>query len=196
MKPPETKILEVYTPVREPEREEGKLYFLSANYESGYRMPQDIQIVEPACFDRQGIQSSIFWEKFRHSERIVIIDKFFMQEDLDKVINIFRKNTNKLKSFKFFKLFTKNIKEKKSKLDNLNRLLSEENSFEVYEISGDFIHDRFAILDDELFHFGGTVGGKPSEGFGAFSCGWNASRIDLLLSELERSEKFSRRIIL
>jgi len=38
----------------------------------------------------------------------------------------------------------------------------------------DFIHDRFAIIDDELWHFGGTVGGfHPS--VSAASRGWRAS---------------------
>lgn len=38
----------------------------------------------------------------------------------------------------------------------------------------DFIHDRFAIVDDELWHFGGTVGGFHS-GVSAASRGWRAS---------------------
>ena len=37
----------------------------------------------------------------------------------------------------------------------------------------DFIHDRFAIIDDELWHFGGTVGGFHSR-VSAASRGWRA----------------------
>jgi len=37
----------------------------------------------------------------------------------------------------------------------------------------DFIHDRFAIIDDELWHFGGTVGGFHSA-VSAASRGWSA----------------------
>lgn len=37
-----------------------------------------------------------------------------------------------------------------------------------------FIHDRFAIIDDELWHFGGTVGGFHSK-VSAASRGWRAS---------------------
>lgn len=38
----------------------------------------------------------------------------------------------------------------------------------------DFIHDRFAIIDDELWHFGGTVGGFHSR-VSAASRGWRAA---------------------
>lgn len=37
-----------------------------------------------------------------------------------------------------------------------------------------FIHDRFAIIDDELWHFGGTVGGFHAS-VSAASRGWRAS---------------------
>ncbi|NWO07091.1 MAG: hypothetical protein HLX50_15770 [Alteromonadaceae bacterium] len=38
----------------------------------------------------------------------------------------------------------------------------------------DFIHDRFAIIDDELWHFGATVGGFHSR-VSAASRGWRAA---------------------
>jgi hypothetical protein len=40
--------------------------------------------------------------------------------------------------------------------------------------SFNFIHDRFAIIDDELWHFGGSVGGFQSS-VSAASRGWRAS---------------------
>lgn len=40
----------------------------------------------------------------------------------------------------------------------------------------DRIHDRFAIVDDELWHFGGTVGGFNSK-FSAASRGWDAEKL-------------------
>lgn len=40
--------------------------------------------------------------------------------------------------------------------------------------SFNFIHDRFAIIDDELWHFGGAVGGFQSS-VSAASRGWRAS---------------------
>lgn len=38
----------------------------------------------------------------------------------------------------------------------------------------DFIHDRFAIVDDELWHFGGTIGGFHAA-VSAASRGWRAA---------------------
>lgn len=38
----------------------------------------------------------------------------------------------------------------------------------------DYIHDRFAIIDDELWHFGATVGGFHSQ-VSAATRGWRAS---------------------
>lgn len=39
----------------------------------------------------------------------------------------------------------------------------------------DFLHDRFAIIDDELWHFGATVGGLHSK-VSAVSHGWHAEQ--------------------
>lgn len=194
MKLPKTNIKEISIPEEKQEIEEGKLYFFSACYESGYKASKDIEEVTSSCFGCYDIDSSTFWNDFRTAERVVIIDKFFMNEDLEKVISIFRENKVRLKTFKSFKIFTANANSKKDRLLELSRLLRDEIIFEVYDIQKDFIHDRFAILDKQLFHFGCTVGGKTSEGFSAFSCGWNASRIDTLISELERSGSKSKRI--
>ena len=38
------------------------------------------------------------------------------------------------------------------------------------------LHDRFAIIDDEMWHFGSSVGGGYP-GFGAASSGWDAAHI-------------------
>lgn len=40
----------------------------------------------------------------------------------------------------------------------------------------DLIHDRFAIVDDELWHFGATVGGFHTS-INAASRGWNAAEV-------------------
>lgn len=43
----------------------------------------------------------------------------------------------------------------------------------------DFVHDRFAVIDDELWHFGGTVGGFHSK-VSAASRGWRAADHDAI----------------
>ena len=102
-----------------------------------------------------------------------------------------QKNKNKIPTFKMFKLYTENVVVIKKFLNEIKRILADK--FVVFEIKHKYIHDRFAILDDELFHFGCTVGGKTSEGFSAFSCGWNADKISMLIKHIETS-KYSVRI--
>lgn len=47
-------------------------------------------------------------------------------------------------------------------------------SIEFKTLPDRLIHDRFAIIDDELWHFGGTVGGFEKQ-FSVASRGWRAS---------------------
>lgn len=42
-----------------------------------------------------------------------------------------------------------------------------------------YIHDRFAIIDNELWHFGGTVGGFNSK-LSAASRGWDATELNAI----------------
>lgn len=42
-----------------------------------------------------------------------------------------------------------------------------------------YIHDRFAIIDDELWHFGGTVGGFNSK-LSVASRGWDATKLNAI----------------
>lgn len=42
-----------------------------------------------------------------------------------------------------------------------------------------YIHDRFAIIDDELWHFGGTVGGFNSK-LSVASRGWDATQLNAI----------------
>ncbi|PCI41891.1 MAG: hypothetical protein COB46_02110 [Rhodospirillaceae bacterium] len=52
-----------------------------------------------------------------------------------------------------------------------------------------FLHDRFAVLDNELWHFGATVGGLH-QSLNAYSRGWSASEyrfIDMFNKAWERS---------
>ena len=103
-----------------------------------------------------------------------------------------QKNKNKIPTFKMFKLYTENVDNIKNSLNEIKRILADK--FAVFEIKHKYIHDRFAILDNELFHFGCTVGGKTSEGFSAFSCGWDANKISMLIKQIENS-KFSERTL-
>lgn len=54
------------------------------------------------------------------------------------------------------------------------KLCSIEIKLHLSERNCDYIHDRFAIVDDELWHFGATVGGFHSK-VSAASRGWRAA---------------------
>lgn len=62
-------------------------------------------------------------------------------------------------------------------------------SLEFKILPDDMVHDRFAIIDDELWHFGGTVGGFEKQ-FSVASRGWSAIDYgaDELFYELWRME--------
>ena len=59
MKPQINNVIQVPIPEKFANKEP-KLYFLSANYESGKRDSKDIEIVNGCCFDRNDLYSSIF----------------------------------------------------------------------------------------------------------------------------------------
>jgi len=174
-------------------QKERKLYFLSRTYENGYPCSKDIEEVSfDSLYDRENIESNIFWNIFKHSETIIIIDKFFENEDIHKAAKIMEElNINNKINFNIFELYIENFENKKEALNRIKRILQEK--FIVYELKEKFVHDRFAILNNELFHFGCTVGGKTKEGFSAYSCGWEASKIDSLIKYLKKDSKYSER---
>lgn len=185
-----TEINEIPTP-KDKRQLTPQLLFLSASWDNGEREPKDIEKITSGCFDRKNLHSNTFWNKFKTSPEIIIIDKFFEKEDLEKILKIIEKLKEKQKLITFEKLvlFTENIKSKKEILSAIKRNLA--GKFRVYELKNKNIHDRFAILDGELFHFGSTVGGKTTEGFTAFSCGWEADKLDILINQLKGNNKYA-----
>lgn len=191
MEPPVSKIKQKDTP-KEQFKENGKLYFLSKNYENIEYCSKDTEIVNSGCFDRNNVESSIFWSKFKDSKSITIIDNFFSKNEINKIVKILKKSDiSKKLDFKIFELFTGKYRENKEFICEINQILKDK--FAVYELYDSYIHDRFAILDNELFHFGGTVGGKAEEGFTAYSCGWDANKIDLLIKQIKSCSKIAKR---
>jgi hypothetical protein len=52
---------------------------------------------------------------------------------------------------------------------------------------GKFIHDRFVMLDDELWHFGGTIGGfQPN--LTAYSRGWYNHGFREFISDIKNNK--------
>ncbi len=125
-----------------------------------------------------------FWNKFKMSKNIIIIDGFCDEINFD-IINLNIQKDAKLQIYTSCK---------RNKIaQNILPKINHENTF-IYHLKNDIvIHDRYAILDDELFHFGSTVGGFVNH-FTAYSRGWKKEQLSGLIEFLERSLKNSNHI--
>jgi hypothetical protein len=123
------------------------------------------------------------------AQRVCIIDKHLFSEDgknpihsrrIKKVVNWFLTNhiqtiriltghhDNQAEIEKEFKDLEEFVTDDRAKVDIP---LKVELSFALKDF--DYIHDRFAIIDEELWHFGATVGGFHRD-VNAASRGWSA----------------------
>ena len=109
--------------------------------------------------------ATFFWLEFSRSKNIEYLKKY-------------------LKKDSHLTVYTgKEIKTVKEKLKSINN-----NNIELYSVQDKLeIHDRYAILDSELFHFGSTVGGFEKH-FTAYSRGWEVRKIQGLLDYLNHRD--------
>lgn len=127
------------------------------------------------CSGQLGLKA--FWEKIASSRRLWILDTHFGNENL-----IFLRDQLELApALSDFHLITaerevrETFKSIKSILEEKHRLTPGA-TFGVTEIDRHnfpYLHDRFAVTDDELWHFGGTVGCLQAA-MTAVSRGWDA----------------------
>lgn len=117
-------------------------------------------------------------DKGTQYDRIEIIIDWLIQPEMlasdIKILTTNHGNTEKennhiVEKFKEFQVLINNerLKSKNGDGCNIEILFSLTKNF-------NFIHDRFAIIDNELWHFGATVGGFHSS-VNAATRGWNAS---------------------
>ena len=111
-----------------------------------------------------------FWDKFRESRDIVFIDRYFDEfcygRTYDEVKDVSTKYDYEYKNIKIFceKEF-KNVFE-------LNQLMRNDIGASIKVIQmPDIIHDRFALMDGEIWHCGSTIGGMHNS-LNALSRGW------------------------
>ncbi len=87
------------------------------------------------------------------------------------------KDSNELERLMVF--CGKKDKKRDSIFQNLKTKLMEKRKLKIAEIkhfkkgSFPFLHDRFVVLDNEMWHFGSTVGGLHNS-LTAYSRGWSA----------------------
>lgn len=147
-----------------------------------------------AIMARRTVENVRIAEEFKNAisiaERVWIIDKHLFSEDgknplhnqrVKKVLDWFF--TSQIQTIRIltgnhdeqekierdFKALEDILKESRTKIDPPINI---ELSFSLKNFN--YIHDRFAIIDDELWHFGATVGGFHRD-VNAASRGWNAN---------------------
>lgn len=170
-------------------KEDPKLYFPTMCNNGFDCIDADIKQINDdyiRCFnscriEKRNYGSRYFWERFKNSEEIIIIDKYLSDKELNKILNIIEYWENKnlletqIKSCSIY-LYEPRID---NQIKKIYKMIKDKmyDKFKMYSTTqDDLIHDRFAILDEETFHFGGTVGGYQ-KGFTAFTCGWSDKEI-------------------
>lgn len=125
-----------------------------------------------------------FWQKYQRSKNIVIIDDYFHKIPIEYISECLSNDAT-------LTIYTG--REIIKVRDNLQQI--EGKKIILFKIQKKLkIHDRYAILDDELFHFGSTVGGNE-EHFTSYSCGWDIQKIKGLLDFLQSRECLQNNLI-
>lgn len=123
-----------------------------------------------------GLGCTLFWQKLKDSEQILILDKFF---DARAMITLREKLHKSKGSIIDLRIITSDDSARClfSDITKLNIFARSAEfgckSYKRYDENFDIVHDRFAVTDGELWHFGGTVGGIHPD-LTAVSRGWDA----------------------
>ncbi|CAI1187002.1 Uncharacterised protein [Serratia fonticola] len=156
------------------------------------RFPETVQAITIRKYSNDPIPLQAFKTSFRNAmERIWIVDEYFLVPDNgpkwdSRITTILSWVTNELvasdiriltkehreitpKMLERFQIKAKEINEYQTRRE---RLCTIQVNTRLTQCFG-FIHDRFAIVDDELWHFGATVGGFHTS-VNAASRGWSA----------------------
>lgn len=128
--------------------------------------------------DLPGLGCVAFWEKLLGSVQAYFFDMHF---DIAAVLSLREKLTRPSRLVKLYILSGKDgLRDAVAEIEALQRNLNHNNPDIHYRVSQmdkrryPFPHDRFAVTDGELWHFGGTVG-SLEHCFTAVSRGWNDS---------------------
>ena len=147
-------------------------------YDQENDLPKDLNICNKryAELNSQKKYARKFWNRFQVANNIIIIDGY-AKEISTKIINSSIKKDAKLVIYTSC-----------TRVEAIEMLSSINHSNTFFYNLKDIIviHDRYAILDDELFHFGSTVGGLK-EHFTTYSRGWDKNKLSGLLEFLERN---------
>ncbi len=136
------------------------------------------QFFEQALKRGYAVGSSEFWACFDQSQDILFADLYFNKPHYERLFRQLQK-TYKAKEIKNKKIRIYCKKENSAILNTLNakRVIDEAEIFKKFQITikpireESIMHDRFAIMDQEIWHCGAAVGGMH-EKMSAVSRGW------------------------
>ncbi|MGY5761036.1 hypothetical protein ACXHPU_04150 [Vibrio cincinnatiensis] len=130
-------------------------------FEKAISTAQRVWIIDKHLFSEDGKNPS-------HGRRIKKVVNWFLTNHIQTIRILTGHHDDQAEIEKEFKALEDSITDSRVKVDYP---LKVEISFALKEF--DYIHDRFAIIDEELWHFGATVGGFHRD-VNAASRGWSA----------------------
>ncbi|HHA1470777.1 TPA: hypothetical protein ACOEAJ_001909 [Enterobacter kobei] len=168
-------------PCEAPYRDESRHHFPCANAMIARREAPNVRLVEE--FEKALSTAREVWiidrhlfsadgQKPDHNRRINHVVEWFYTEHIKTVKILTGYHSLQKDIEKAFEDLKQVVTEDRSKLSSP---ITVELSFTLKD--ADCIHDRFAIIDNELWHFGATVGGFHRD-VNAVSRGWNAEAHD------------------
>jgi len=121
--------------------------------------------------------SKAFWEKAQVAQSVYILDPYIVFEVMAKIRDHLM-NSTYLQELKILCRASDDAGRINDTFEDLKKVILKRAKvpcvFELKQSNNlDPLHDRYAVLDDELWHFGSTVGGLH-EGITSFSRGWSA----------------------
>ncbi len=134
---------------------------LVEEFEKAISIAQRVWIIDKHLFSEDGKNPD-------HSQRIERIVGWFYTDQIQAIRILTGNHNDQAKIEEKFKELEECVTGIRAKVDTP---LKVELSFSLKDF--DYIHDRFAIIDDELWHFGATVGGFHRD-VNAASRGWDA----------------------
>lgn len=134
---------------------------LVKEFENAISTAQRVWIIDKHLFSEDG-KNPI------HNQRIEKVVGWFLTEHIQNIRILTGNHNDQAEIRQKFKDLEEFVTGERAKV---NTPLKVELSFSLKNF--DYIHDRFAIIDDELWHFGATVGGFHRD-VNAASRGWSA----------------------
>ena len=123
---------------------------------------KDMKDSEPEDFPQAGF--SRFWEGLAKAENAYILDSYFTDDNLDKVLvrELIRLRESATREALNLVIFSSgsNLGKRASSMEQSLRSRKIDNcTIKIYPFDDAILHDRFALLDRDLWHFGVSIGG-------------------------------------